>query len=643
MGNMKKIFKYALVLFLGLGLCSCERFFDNLEGDLEKMTEDDMISSLQGLERLLSNVYNLIPMDDFNKKDRTTNNANESRSCEYSADVTSFWNYTGIRAINTFIKQVDNALENGYINEATHDAMMGEALFARAYCYFAMVRSYGGVPIVREPLDDKYDGGANEGLYVPRSKEKETWDFVLEDLDNAIALLPETRNDGPYRVTKWGAYALQSRVALYAASVSKYWERAAQGSDFDAVKQELTFMKASYADEYYKKCITASEAIINSGKFSLYGGATADRAKAKENLTNLFLARHDEEFIFGKSYETAVSTASNGFDVSASPNQAHETITNVGWGTYCVTSDIVDVFDDYDANGGRVDGTIKTRGDGVENEYASQVQLASSTFDPDTDYIKYDDPSEPFLNKDARFQAWVLYPNCFFRNLTIVIQGGIVKHDGTYSFYQEDSGELNGKTYLALGGDDADVSAFYNLDNSFTGHYYNTAFGIRKFLDPDKAIKYSVNPWYDLRYAEILLNYAEAVAESQDNSRMAKAKTALNDIRHRAAFTDDIEPTVENILHERRVEMAFEGDYTYTLHRRREFLNNRSGVTYRKHTVVPMIDLRGTAPKYIMPRVNVYHGDVDKSSAGLNVNVLSYYQGIPNRDKNKFTPNPSQQ
>ena len=639
---MKKIFKYALALILGMSLCSCEKYFDNLEGDLTKMTEDDMISSLSGLERLLSNVYSIIPMDDFNKKDRTTNNANESRSCEYTADITSFWNFTKIRSINMFIQQVDNALENGYINQSTRDAMRGEALFVRAYCYFAMVRSYGGVPIVKEPLDDQYDGDENIGLYVPRSTEKETWDFVIADLDEAASLLPETRNDGPYRVTKWGALALQSRVALYAASVSKYWNKAAINSTYDAVKEGLTYMQASYADAYYKKCIDASTQIINSKKFSLYGGATSDRAKAKENLTNLFLARHDEEYIFGKSYETGVATASNGFDVSCSPNQSHETITNVGWGTYCVTSDLVDVFDDYDANGGRKDGTIKTRNDGVENEYASQVQLPASTFDPGTDYIKYDDPSEPFLNKDARFQAWVLYPNCNFRNLKIIIQGGIVKNNGKYSFYQEDSGELNGKTYLALGGHDADVSAFYNLDNSFTGHYYNTAFGIRKFLDPDKALKYSVNPWYDLRYAEVLLNYAEAVAESGQGDKTLAAK-CLNDIRHRAAFTDNIDLTVDNVLHERRVEMAFEGDYTYTLHRRREFLNNLSGVTYRKHTVVPMIDLRGSEPKYILPRVNVYHGDVDKSTTGLNVNVLSYYQGIPNRDKNRFTPNPSQQ
>ena len=641
---MKKIFKYVFVLFLGLGLCSCEKLFDNLEGDLTKMTEDDMTSSIEGLERLLSDVYYSIPMDDFNKMDRTTDNATESDATDYYVNVTSFWNYTRMRSINQFLQQVDNALEKNYINQDTHDKMKGEALFARAYCYFASVRTYGGVPIVKEPLDDKYDGGENAGLYVPRSTEKETWDFVIEDLDEAIKLLPDDvkRSDGPFRATKWSALGLQSRVALYAASVSKYWGKEPIPATYQAVKEKLTYMEASYANAYYAKCIEACEAIINSGKFSLYGGTTTDVKTAKENLTNLFLARQDCEFLFGKSYENGVSTSSNGFDLSSSPNQAHETGTNVGWGKYSITSDMVDAFDDYNAAGGRADGTIKTRNDGVEDYYDSQLQLASSTFNPATDYIKYDSPADPFLNKDARFQAWVLYPGAAFRSITMVIQGGMIRHDGTYSFYKNDTGELNGVTYLALGGNAAEVSAFYDFDNSFTGHYYNCGFGIRKFLNPEKAIIYSVNPWYDIRYAEILLNYAEAVAESGQGNA-TKAKQALNDIRHRAAFTDDIELTLENVLHERRVELAFEGDRSYTLHRRREYLNNRSGVFYRKHTVIPVIDLRGDAPKYLMVRANVYHGDVDKSPAGLNVGLLDYYSGIPNRSVNGFIPNPSQE
>lgn len=68
-----------------------------------------------------------------------------------------------------------------------------------------------------------------DNLKVPRSTEKETWDFVMEECDRAIRLLPETRNnpsEEKRRATKWTAYALKSRAALHAASVAKYWDKA---------------------------------------------------------------------------------------------------------------------------------------------------------------------------------------------------------------------------------------------------------------------------------------------------------------------------------------------------------------------------------------------------------------------------------
>ena len=125
---MKKIFKYTFVLFLGLGLCSCDKMFDSLEGDLTKMSEEDMTSSQAGMEKLLSDVYNTIPMDAFNTKDQNTIFATYSKDCSYSIDVTGFWNYKKMRSINYFIKQVDIALEKNAINQATRDAMLGEAV-----------------------------------------------------------------------------------------------------------------------------------------------------------------------------------------------------------------------------------------------------------------------------------------------------------------------------------------------------------------------------------------------------------------------------------------------------------------------------------------------------------------------------------
>ena len=268
--DMKKIFRYTFAFVLGLGLLSCDKLFDSLEGDLTKMSEDDMTSTQAGLERLLSDVYATIPMDAFNTKDQHTTLATYSKANDYTINVTGFWNYTKMRSINQFIQKLDDALEKNAINQATRDQMMGEALFARAYCYFAMVRKYGGVPIVTEPLDDQYDGEENLGLYIPRSTEKETWDFVISELDKAAELLPDEPNGGKYRASKWAALGLQSRVALYAATLSKYWGEEPISSNYKAVQEKLTYMEASYANEYYKKAIDAAKKVIDS-PYTLYG------------------------------------------------------------------------------------------------------------------------------------------------------------------------------------------------------------------------------------------------------------------------------------------------------------------------------------------------------------------------------------
>jgi hypothetical protein len=181
-----------------------------------------------------------------------------------------------------------------------------------------------------------------------------------------------------------------------------------------------------------------------------------------------------------------------------------------------------------------------------------------------------------------------------------------------------------------------------NVGSSNHSYFWTTGFGIRKFLDPSGPLDKSTNPWCDIRYAEILLNYAEAYAESGKGTA-AKAKECLNDIRHRAAFTDDIEPTLENVLHERQVEFAFEGHETYTLWRHRAYLSTRSGGPHRKHTVVNVLDLRDGSPKYIYARVNAYWSDVQNSTTGLNTDLLDYYGSIPNYADNRLTVNPSQE
>ena len=167
-------------------------------------------------------------------------------------------------------------------------------------------------------------------------------------------------------------------------------------------------------------------------------------------------------------------------------------------------------------------------------------------------------------------------------------------------------------------------------------------------MKPGSATTYTQNPWYDLRYAEILLTYAEAAVEKSSPvaAEVANAKTYLNQIRRRAYFLDTVEPTIDEILKQRRAELAFENDYSYTLHRRRDFYqmsdgNSKEGA--RTHAIVPLIDLRLDTPKYIFVRANSHlEGTIAKPAAN-NVDVKAYYSGISNYVKNKITPNPSQE
>ena len=638
---MKRIFTYIAVLFLSIGLVSCDKIFDSLEGDLSKMAEADLTSSEAGLLKLLAAAYNNIPMGAFSSSDQSTLDATSTHGAAYGITTNGFWNYTNVRAVNKLFNQIQEAFDKGAINAETRDYMLGEAHFIRAYYYFGSVRAYGGVPIVEEPLDDKYDGGEDvSGLLFPRKTEKETWTYVLDEFEKAAKLLPETFGESSYRANKYAAYALEGRAALYAASVAKYWSNAPIGENFQAVKENLTKMASGDADAFYARCIAACENVIKSNKYSLYGANPASVADAKKNLQDLFLAKKGSEFIFGKGYDSGLGDATNGFDYNASPNQVHATGQGWQYGRYSVTLNLVDAFDDYDADMHRVDGTIKTRNDGKEDEYAINLgQGTQDGFSVDTDYIKYDSPAAPFANKDVRFQAHVVYPGCSFRSTTINIQGGLIEPDGKYTFFQNKKASLNGKDYWTLGAElDTDYSAFYQPDNDNGGNWYNTGFGIAKFLDPAAAKQYTDNPWPDIRYAEVLLNYAEACAETGQNT--ANAKKYLNDIRHRAAFKDDIDLTVDNVLHERRVELAFEGDLPRTLHRRRAYAYGAANAV-RKRALVPVVDLRGGEAKYIFVRTNVWHNDVAKNTSGLYISdYRSYYGRISNWAKNQITKNP---
>lgn len=642
---MKKILYHVLIFVAVSSLASCEAYFNDMEGDLTKMSAEDMLKSETGMKAILANLYGDIPMNAFSTGDQNTMLANDGRSSNSIGvnGVASFWDYKKIRSINKFLEALDSAMENGTISQSTHDTFRGEALFIRAYCYFASIRVYGGIPIVTESLDSYYDGQENEGLYFPRSTEKESWDWVLDELEEAVSLLPETQSQD-MRANKYAALALRARVALWAASVSKYWDRAAINGSYTAVQKRLTYMESSYANNYYMEAIESAQQVINSGRYALAGARPSNVEEAKSNLINLFQSYDSTEGIFAKSYVSGSSTTSNGIE----PQQGGGWFKSSVWqsGTYAITLNCADSFDNYDASGGRADGTISTRLDGNEDYYVITPESTFKYADVAA-YRHYPEPSAPFKNKDARFQAWIVYPGAQFRGSAQNIQGGMIYPDKSVSIYPvtNDGFEFDGKIYYPFGGAVEDNLCFYKINfdkNNSTNSEYG--FCIRKFLDPSGWNPYNQAPWYDIRYAEVLLTYAEAVAESGAGNKNL-ATQYLNDVRHRAGFKDDIELSVSNVLHEFKVEFAFENMWSQVLYRRRAFYspesadNELEGTVGRKLALIPLADLSGNEASYIFVRATPYSSDPIRYTGTLRVSPEDYYASIPNYNNNRIENN----
>jgi len=75
------------------------------------------------------------------------------------------------------------------------------------------------------------------------------------------------------------------------------------------------------------------------------------------------------------------------------------------------------------------------------------------------------------------------------------------------------------------------------------------------------------NNTYFMRYAELLLIHAEAVLAGAGSTSDGAALNSYNMVRERAGLDPVASFTFEDLFHERRVELAFEGDYWYDLGR----------------------------------------------------------------------------
>jgi len=618
---MKKcliLFKTCLIMTVLL-ISSCKDYL-NLE-PRNMISGEKLFADPNGVKAYMANIYHNLPIEDF-AYSVTQFNHNDGAPYQSSmiptmmSDETVYtspwwfseWSYTWTDyGLIRSILDLQQMIPNIETDDQNKKYIKGEVAFCLAYCYFAMTKRCGGMPILRKPIE--YDRDRNK-LLRPRDKEVDCWDYVMAQCDTAIMYLPDAFAGQSARANKWVAYALKSRAALYAASYAENWLKVPFTGE--AVNAKVVGMSASEAPRFYSMCIDASNAIMQSGRFGLYKPNPANPAEAAKNYQHLFETPADapSECIWMKWYDEPGGTyKGHNYDIWYNPNQ-----TRNGWswgGFQSPVLDLVDAYEDYTDDGTGASKPIRTKN--VANPLSGDINKYGAFadgwcgFDLGADYYRFDSPTDIFKDKDARLQASVILPGSTWKNKKIIIQGGFIYPSNwpALKIYASTQG-LDGKTYYTYGSDD--YNQYSGYDEPHQGS--QGGFLFKKFLqesiDVPPQFNRGTNDWIEFRYAEVLLNYAEAAVASGSGDQQ-KAKEALNDIRHRAAHKDDIPATLANIWKERYVELAFENKRIWDLIRLRQFDRFQG---YRRKDLIPVLDLRVNPPKYIFLRADV--DDVDR-------------------------------
>jgi hypothetical protein len=196
-----------------LALTACEDFLTRRPKD--ELSPDTYFKTETECQLYTNNFYTILPAaTDFYQEDDDyiiPNSLSTKVIGNRVVPTTSgTWNWNMLRQINFFLSR-SHQCEDNDVRER-YEAL---ARFFRAYFYFEKVKRYGDVAWVDEPIDAN-----DKTLYRGRDPRAMVMEHVLEDIDFAIENLPSGRD--VYRVTKWTALALKSRIFLFEGTFRKY-------------------------------------------------------------------------------------------------------------------------------------------------------------------------------------------------------------------------------------------------------------------------------------------------------------------------------------------------------------------------------------------------------------------------------------
>lgn len=480
----RKILYTALTLAAACLLGSCEDTFLDLK-PLDQETDAVYFKSAQDFEDYSAGFYS--QLQGWGAQYR-------SSYCTFDGgtDLSTYFNYDGdlargtiqkgstdvrwdncyshIRTINIMLQRA--ASYPGDINDISHP--LGEAYFFRAYAYYILLKTFGGVPIVTSVLDTN-----SPELFAPRNSRYEVCNQIFSDLDAAIARLPRTVSSTEYgKITKYAAEAFKARVLLYEATWRKY---NGTSTDYEGsagpAKDEV--------NEMLDECIQLNEDVMKNGGYSIWNYNSRSNM---QNMSSRYLfclqdaTSNPAGLEKNTNHEFVISSL---YDLSLRPGNVN---LNQTVGYFTVSRKFIDMF-------------LCT--DGLP------IQIS-------TRFKGYAQPGDEFTNRDYRLKSYISQPDA--------------------------------NTKLTNG------------TSGYASHkFYNETTGIKT---KEESADYPV-----LRYAEVLLNYAEALYERNGSITDAQLNSSINQLRKRAGVANLTNQLVEDhemdmkteIRRERTIELYMEG------------------------------------------------------------------------------------
>lgn len=482
--------------------------------------------------------------------------------------------YKIIRKCNSILANLDVPRD---LSTADRHRIEGFTRFIRAYAYYNILVDYGPAILLGDEIVN-----TNEPIEYydrPRATYDETMDYTVEEFEKAAQFLPAEVSILDFgKPSKGAAYALIARLRLIHASplfnggpvAAAYfgsWTRKTDGAHY--VSQQ-------YDEKRWAIAAAAAQRVMDLGQYKLYTAIADDKTKQlpqgvtsdpnfygqfpngaagidafrsySEIFTGEAVPATNKEVIWGRNTDYISDPITKG----AFPPSLG------GWGRFCVTQKVVDA---YLMDDGRTKEEATIDGYYSENGFTTQAKRFSG-------YPLNAGVYNMYANREMRFYASVGFNEAVWQ-----AESSASLNNYTAKYYYQDADGRGGVT-------------------ATSPNYPITGYVIKKFVHPMDAwsgtgARRMKKSYAIIRYAEILLSYAEALNNLKGShtvelggrqytvSRDEEAiKNAFNQVRYRAglpglnaAKVGNPQTVQSEIERERMVEFLWENRRYYDVRR----------------------------------------------------------------------------